>query len=215
MGPTSPSGPRNSSVEPTPEEVAAGASLPRDPEPEKLESRADDAPPAPPSPPPSVQKLIDAHGAAPHGAVALSVGVNAAVGPLVAVGGELSVGVVVDLAEPELSLFVSRGSGMGAASGVSAGASMQVSLVKDLSKFWGAGAEHGLNLPGGGLALNHAMAENGELEVNGVTESLGPSFGVDAHYFEGTTERWSLSWNDVKSAVKQVTGLPGPHRSGP
>jgi hypothetical protein len=100
---------RSSTIDPTPEDVAAGASLPREPAPEKLESRADDAPPATP---PAVQKLIDAQGRAPHGGVALSVGVNAAVGPGVAVGGEVSVGVVVDLAEPEISLFLSKGAGL-------------------------------------------------------------------------------------------------------
>ena len=88
------------------------------------------------------------------------------------------------------------GSALGAAagSGISIGASAQVSLVKDRSKFCGSGAEHGVNLPTGGLALNHAASEpGGEIEPNGITESLGPSIGFDAHYYEGTTERLSLS----------------------
>jgi len=212
MEPTSPSASRSPSIEPTPEEIAAGASLPREVKPQKLESRAEDAPPAPPA---AVKKLVDEHSRAPHGGVALGVGVSGAIGLGVAVGGEVSVGVVVDVTDPKVSVFVSSASGVAAASGVSVGASTQVSLVKDLDKFSGAGAEHGLNLPGGGLALNHSIAEDGRLEPNGVTESLGPSVGVDAHYYEGTTERWSLSWDAIKNAVKQVAGLPGLHRFGP
>lgn len=209
----SPVGARNSSIEPTPEEIEAGASLPRALQPERLESRGDE--PQPP-PPPAVQKLIQGHDPAPHGAVALSVGVSAAVGLGVALGGELSAGVVLDAAEPSISWFISSASGLAAASGISAGASVQVSAVKDLSKFWGSGAEHGVNLPGGGLALTHSTPEpGGDLEPNAVTESLGPSIGADAHYYEGTTERISLSLNDVMNALKWAVGSPGPHRFGP
>jgi hypothetical protein len=49
---------RNSSLDPTPDEIEAGASLPREPEPEPLVCRATDAPAAPP---PAVQSLIDKH----------------------------------------------------------------------------------------------------------------------------------------------------------
>jgi hypothetical protein len=216
MEPTSSSGARNNSLELTPEEIEARASLPRESEPERLESRAEDAPrPPPPAPPPAVQTLIDKHGGAPHGAVAFSVGVNAAVGLGVALGGELSAGMVIDMADPKISLFISSASGLAAATGVSAGVSAQVSAVKDLDRFWDSGAEHALNVPGGGVALNYSVDPSGERQLNGVTESLGPSIGADAHYYEGTTERFSLSWQDIKDAVERAAGLPGPHRYGP
>jgi hypothetical protein len=202
---------RTTSLEPTPEEMEAGASLPREPAPEQVECRDTAAPPEP-----AVQSLIEKHQSPAHPGLALSIGVSAAVGPGIAVGAEASLGIVVDLTEPTLSGFVTSGSGTAIASGVSVGASGQVSLLNDVEKFWGSGAEHGVNLSGGGAALNHTTpAPGGELTLNGLSASFGPSVGVDAHYFEGTTERISLSFDDLAQAVKQVAGLPGPRRFGP
>ena len=89
-----------------------------------------------------------------------------------------------------------------------------VSLVADVRKLWGSGAEHGLNTPAGGASLNHATsAPGGPRELNGITASAGPSIGGDVHYFEGyTTERWSLSLDELKDAVR--LGLPGIRRFG-
>jgi hypothetical protein len=202
---------RTASLEPTPEELEAGASLPREPPPEQLVSRDPGAPP-----PPAVQSLINKHQSSAHPGVALSIGVSAAVGPGIAVGAEASVGVVVDLAEPKVSLFVTSGAGTAIASGVSAGVSGQVSVLNNAEKFWGSGAEHGVNLPGGGAALNHTTpAPGGERTLNGITASFGPSIGADAHYFEGTTKRISLGLEAVAQTVKEFVGLPGPRRFGP
>jgi hypothetical protein len=90
---------------------------------------------------------------------------------------------------------------------VSAGVSGQVSGMKDVTKFWGSGAEHGLNLSAGGFAINHATSEpGGSRESNGATVSVGPSLGGDAHYFEGTTtERWSTSIRDIKEALRRAS----------
>lgn len=197
------------SLEPTPEEEAAGASLPREPAPALVSSRDTAAPP----PPPAVQSLIDKHERPAHPGFALSLGVSAAVGPGIAVGAEASIGIVVDLAEGKLSLFTSRGWGTALASGVSAGATGQVSLVRDVGKFWGSGAEHALNLLPVGVARNYSTPEpGGELEPNGFSASAGPSVGADAHYFEGTTkEHIGLSLDDVTRA----SGLPSPRRFGP
>lgn len=202
--------------EPTPAELEAGASLIQ--EPERLESRATDAPPHPAS----VQRLVDDHRSsapsigAPHRGVALAVGGGAAAGPGIAVGGEASVGVVVDFTEPKISVFSSGAWGTAVAPGISAGISAQASVVADVRKFWGSGAEHGLNTPAGGASLNHATpAPGGPRELNGVTASVGPSIGGDVHYFEGnTTERWSLSLDQLKDAVRRFTELPGIRRFG-
>ena len=212
MEPTRSSGATQTpSLEPTPEELEAGASLPREPAPEPVECRATDAPP-----PPAVQSLIDKHQSPPRPGLALSIGVSAAVGPGIAVGAETSVGIVVDLVEPDVSVFVSSGSGTAIASGVSAGVSGQISLLHDVEKFWGSGAEHGINLTAGGAAVQHTTPKpGGELTPNGLSASFGPSVGVDAHYFEGVTERIGMSLDDLSHAVKQLAGLPGPRRFGP
>jgi len=202
--------------EPTPAELEAGASLIQ--EPERLESRATDAP----AQPASVQRLVDEHpssaqvNGAPHRGFALAVGGGAAAGPGIAVGGEASVGVVMDFTEPKISVFTSSAWGTAIASGVSAGVSGQASVVGDVRRFWGSGAEHGLNTPAGGASLNHTTSTpGGPRELNGVTASVGPSIGGDVHYFEGnTTERWSLSLNQLKDAVMRFVGLPGIRRFG-
>jgi len=202
--------------EPTPAELEAGASLIQDPE--RLESRATDAPALPSS----VQRLVDEHrssaqgtGAA-HRGLALAVGGSAAAGPGIAVGGEASVGVVVDFTEPKISVFTNSAWGTAIASGVSLGVSGQASVVGDVRKFWGSGAEHGLNTPGGGASFNHSTpTPGGPRELNGLTASVGPSIGGDVHYFEGnTTERWSLSLDQLKAAVMRFAGLPGIRRFG-
>lgn len=209
MDPTSPaSASRNSPTEPTPEELEAQASLPRAPEP--LESRAADPPR-----PPAVHKIIEKHDNAPHAGLALSLGVSAAAGPGIGIGAEASVGVVIDPTDRKLELFVSSGWGTALVSAVSVGASSQVSLVKNLEKCWGSSAEHGVNLPGGGLALSHSTPEpGGDLEPNAITESLGPSLGVDAHYYEGKTERISLSLEKLTQTLQRFTALPGLRRLG-
>jgi hypothetical protein len=216
MEPTRISGGPPPLPEPTSAELEAGASLVQ--EPEGLESRATDAPPLPAP----VQRLVDQHGSslqgsgAPHRGVALAVAGNAAAGPGVAVGGEASVGIVVDLTEPKISVFTSGAWGTALASGVSAGVSGQASLVRDVRKFWGSGADHGINTPGWGASLNHTTpAPGGPREPNGLTASVGPSIGVDAHYFEGnTTERWSLSLDQLKDAMRRFADLPGIRRLG-
>jgi len=211
---------RTSPDEPTPPEIEAGACLPREPEP--LACRLTDAPTAPT---PAVKALVDKYppsvSAAPaepsranpsgakgsvHPGIALSVGGNLAAGPGLAVGAEASIGVVVDLSEPKISLFTSAAWGTAVAPGVSAGASGQLSLVKDVSRFWGSGAEHGLNLSAGGASLNHSTpTPGGPRELNGATLSLGPSVGGDGHYFEGTTtERWGATLDEIKDAVKRA-----------
>lgn len=88
--------------------------------------------------------------------------------------------------------------------------------LADVRKFWGSGAEQGLNTPAGGASLNHATsAPGGARELNGITTSVGPSIGGDVHYFEGnTTERWSLSLDQSKDAVRRFAGLPGIRRFG-
>jgi hypothetical protein len=202
--------------EPTAAEQAAGASLIQ--EPERLESRATDAP----ARPPSVQLLMDEHRASaevigvPHRGLALAVGGGAAAGPGIAVGGEASIGVVLDFTEPKISVFTSGAWGTAIAPGVSAGMSGQASVVADVRKFWGSGAQHGLNTPAGGASLNHTTpTPGGPRELNGVTASVGPSIGGDVHYFEGnTTERWSLSLNELKDAVRRFAELPGIRRFG-
>lgn len=195
--------------EPTAAELEAGATLMQ--EPERLESRAIDSPPSA-----SVQQLVDRHPAsagiaAPHRGVALSISGGAAAGPGIAVGAEASVGLVVDLTEPKVSVFTSGAWGTAIATGVSASVSGQASFVADVKKFWGSGAEHGLNIEVGGASLNHALsAPGGERELNGFTVSMGPGVGGDVHYFEGnTTERWSLSLDQLKDAARRFAGLLG------
>jgi hypothetical protein len=208
-------GPVSPAPEPTSAELEAGASLIQ--EPERLESRTTDGPP-----PVAVQRLVDQHRssvpstAAPHRGVALAVGGGIAAGPGIAVGGEASVGVVVDFTEPKVSVFSSGAWGTAIAPGVSAGVSGQAGFVADVRKFWGSGAERGLNTPGGGAALNYATsAPGGARELNGVSASVGPGIGGDVHYFEGrTTERWSLSLDKVKDALRRFAGLPGIRRFG-
>jgi hypothetical protein len=148
--------------------------------------------------------------------VALAIGGGAAAGPGIAVGGEASVGVVVDFTEPKISVFTSGAWGTAIAPGVSAGVSGQASVVADVRKFWGSGAEHGLNTPAAGASLNHAtLAPGGPRELNGITASVGPSIGGDVHYFEGNTrERWSLNLEQLKDAVKRLASLPGLRRFG-
>jgi hypothetical protein len=152
----------------------------------------------------------------PHRGLALAVGGGAAAGAGIAVGGEASIGVVVDFTEPKISVFTSGAWGTAIAPGVSAGLSGQASVVGDVRKFWGSGATHGLNTPAGGASLNHATsAPGGPRELNGFTASVGPSIGGDVHYFEGnTTERWSLSLDQLKDAVIRFAGLPGVRRFG-
>ena len=216
---------RLTSDEPTPAEIDAGACLPHEPEP--LQCRRTEAPAAPP--PAAVKSLVDkyppsvssaprepsqASPSAPKGSshpgIALSVGSNVAIGPGIAVGAEGSIGVVVDLSERKISVFTSAAWGTAVAAGVSAGGSGQLSVMKDVTKFWGSGAELGVNLPGGavspGAALNYTTpAPGGPREFNGVTGSLGPGLGGDAHYFEGnTTERWSTSPQAIKDALKRA-----------
>jgi len=203
-------------TEPTAAELDAGACLL--PEPERLESRATAAPPLPSS----VQRLVDKHGTSasgaspPHRGVALAVGGGASAGPVIAVGGEASLGVVVDFTEPKISVFTSGAWGTAVAPGVSLGVSGQASLVADVTKFWGSGAEHGVNTPAAGASLNYTTpAPGGPRELNGVTASVGPSIGADAHYFEGnTTERGSVSLQDLKDALRHFTELPGIRRFG-
>lgn len=202
-------------TEPTAAELEAGASLLQ--EPERLESRAPDV-----SPPPAVQRLVEQHrssaptAGAPHRGVAVAVGGGVAIGPGIAVGAEASVGVVVDLTEPKISVFTSSAWGTATAPGVSAGVSGQASAVADVRKFWGSGAEQGVNTPAGGAALNYTTpAPGGQRELNGASASVGPSLGGDAHYFEGnTSERWSLSLDQIKDAVRRFAGLPGIRRFG-
>jgi len=209
---------------PTPEELEAAASLPREPEP--IVSRLTDAPQASP---PAVQSLVDKYltsvsappseppkattgapkGSAHHG-VALGVGGNLAIGPGIAVGVEASIGVAVDLSEGKLSVFTSASWGTAVVAGVSAGVSAQASGMWDVSKSWGSGAEVGVDLPGGvispGASINYTTpAPGGPRELNGATFSLGPSLGGDGHYVEGTTtERWSTSLHEIKSALKRA-----------
>ncbi|HET7538996.1 MAG TPA: hypothetical protein VFK05_03965 [Polyangiaceae bacterium] len=78
--------------------------------------------------------------------------------------------------------------------------------MQDATKFWGSGAEHGLNLAPGGAAINYSTpAPGGSREFNGLTGSIGPSLGGDAHYFEGsTTERWSISLREIKAALARA-----------
>lgn len=206
--------------EPTPAEIEAGASLPREPEP--LESRLTEAPPEsaaavkslvekyPPavSAVPAVPSQGSAAGpsGAAHPGLAVGISANIAAGPGVAVGAEASIGVVVDLKEARISVFTSAAWGTAIAPGGSAGVSGQASGVKDVRKFWGSGAEHGVNLSAGGISINHTTPEpGGPRELNGATVSLGPSLGGDAHYFEGsTTERWGTSLNQIKEALQRA-----------
>src|SRR4051794_32497493 len=135
---------RRSSEEPTSDEIGAAACLPREPEPESIESPS----PVQCSPSePAVSALVDKYPAASstaapptqqasanprreasHSGVALSVGVNFTP-PGQTGGAEASVGVVVDLSEPRVALFTSTAAGKAAAPAVSAGISGQVSLV--------------------------------------------------------------------------------------
>jgi hypothetical protein len=211
MEPARVSGSSPSIPDPTSAELEASASLIE--EPVRLESRSTDVSPLSAS----VQRLVDQHQpssqntGAPHRGVALAVGGGAAAGPGIAVGGEASVGVIVDFTEPKISLFTSGAWGTAIAPGLSAGISAQASGVWDVKKFWGSGAEHGLNPPAWGASLNHTTSQpGGSREPNGATVSLGPSIGADAHYFEGnTTERWSLSFGQLKEAVRRFAGLLG------
>jgi hypothetical protein len=222
---------RSSSAEPTLAELESAACLPREPEP--LESRPTDASPPSAS---AVELLVDRYSAstsaappeaftdegsaakgAVHPGIALSVGGSFATGPGIALGAEASIGVVVDLSEPKISVFTSANWGTAVASGISAGVSGQLSLVKDVTKFWGSGAEHGLNLSPGGAALNYTTpSPGGPREFNGVTGSVGPSLGVDGHYFEGTTsERWSVSLREIKDALTRAASQSEPLCVGP
>jgi len=126
------------------------------------------------------------------------------------------VGVIVDLTEPKISLFTSGAWGTAIAPGVSAGINGQASVVADVKKFWGSGAEHGLNTPAWGASLNHTTSKpGGPRELNGATVSTGPSIGADVHYFEGnTTERLSLSFEQLKDAVRRFAGHAGIRRFG-
>lgn len=220
----------NASPEPTAEEIEAGACLTRPPE--RPEGRDTDEPPPPT---PAVQSLVDKHeaaapsqifpptnagvpaaGTSAHRGIALSFGVNFAVGPIAAVGGELSVGVVVDLTDPDISVFASDGRGSAEATGVSAGFSGQVSYVHDLAKLLGSGVELGLNAGPASLAANFARTRPGAVpELNGGTLSVGPSIGADVHLFETRTEHVSVILNDMADAVRQMASLPGPRRFGP
>ena len=215
---------RTSLDEPTPAEIEAGASLPREPEP--LESRRPDA--QQPSPP-AVKTLVDRYRAADavpaepaktvaeaatsgasHPGIALSIGGNIAAGPGIAVSAEGALGVVVDLSEGKISLFTSACWGTAIAPGVSAGVSGQVSGVKDVTKFWGSGAEVGVNLPAAALVPSGALIYStpepgGRGELNAITLSRGPSVGGDGHYMEGTTtERWSTSLREIKDVLKRA-----------
>lgn len=217
---------RSSSDDPTLAEIEAGACLPREPGPLSSTSSnpASDSAPA-------VKALVDRHpprtasGAAhqsqasvphetgAHPGFALGVGFNVAMpGAIGAIGAE--VGVVVDLGEPKIALFGSDGAGKALVSGLSVGLSAQASLVADVRKFWGAGGELGVNLPDLGVAINLSSPGPGEpLECNGVTVSVGPSIGVDAHYFETKTTGGGVS--EIRDAVRRAAGLPGLRRLGP
>ena len=225
------------SADPTAAEVEAGACLPREPEP--LQSRLGDEPA---QRAPAVAALVDKHprvasagsatrspaggstGKSSHPGIALSVGVNLAVAGKT-MGGEASVGLVVDLGEPSISVFTSSGSGTAAAPTLSAGVSGQVSLVADVTKFSGSGQELGVNSPRGSGSFNFSSpTPGGPIELNGVTGSYGAGVGMDAHYFATTTKVWSLSdlahaavqgAHDIRAALQRVSQLPGPRRFGP
>jgi len=151
----------------------------------------------------------------------LGVGGNLAIGPGIAVGVEASIGVAVDLSEGKISVFTSASWGTAVAAGVSAGVAGQVSGMRDVSKFWGSGAEVGVDLPGGAISpggsLNYSTpAPGGPRELNGGTLSVGPSLGGDGHYVEGTTtERWSTSLHDIKDALKRAMDPTGSVCVGP
>ena len=226
--------------EPTPAEIDAGACLPRALEP--LQSRLSEAPA---EPAPAVKALVEAYPpsvsaappeppqgstGAPKGSsvrpgissvrpgIAVSIGGNLAAGPGIAVGVEASIGVVVDLSVPKISVFTSGAWGTAVAPGVSAGVSGQLSLVKDMTQFWGSGSEYGLNLSPGGAINYSTPTPGGSREFNGVTGSLGPNLGGDAHYLEGsTTERGSISLHEIQDALKRAVGLgePEPMCVGP
>lgn len=171
----------------------------------------------------ALPKKVDpnaAHGSAgpaPHRGFALSVGANAAYGSGLTMGAEGAVGVAIDFDEVKVSVFTSKASGFEVGAGPPLGVSGQLSLVKDMTKFWGSGQEYGLNARGGGAALNYATdPRHGTSELNGVTGSVGSNGGVGARAFETTTiEQGSLSLEDVKNAFRIVSGLRGPLRFGP
>jgi len=217
---------RSSADEPTREEMEAGACLPREPEP--LASTA--AEPSHFDSTPAVKALVDRHPAraarlpadpsraaaagqdGAHPGIALGIGMTAAMpGSLGAI--EASVGIVVDLGKPKISVFGTDGSGKAIASGLSLGVSAQASFVADVRKFWGSGVELGINTPDLGVALNLSSPGPGEpLECNGMSLSVGPSIGVDAHYFETQTDGGGVS--EIENALKRVTALPGFRRMG-
>jgi len=212
-------GAANASIEPTPEELEAGASLMQAPE--RLESRATDAPP-PASLHPAVKNLVDKCAppppalpapSRPHDGMTLGVGASLAIGPA-RIGAEVSAGVVLDFTEPRIAVFTNRAWGPAVGTGVSAGVSGQASVVNDVQKFAGEGTSIGLNGPEGGGAINLAKpASGGRPEFNGITVSAGPSLGGDLHYFEGTTvEHFSFSLQDLKDLMKSI---PSPRRLGP
>jgi len=223
--------------EPTAAEVEAGACLPREPEP--VQSRLVDQPTQRPR---AVVALVDKQlpvtstgsatrspaagsaGKTSHPGVALSVGVNLAVAGK-GMGGEASLGIVVDLGEPSISLFTSSGRGTAAAPTLSAGVSGQVSLIADATKFSGSGQELGVNSTRASGSFNFSSATpGGPIELNGVTGSYGTGIGMDAHYFDTTTKVWTLSdladaavqgVQDVREALRRAAQLPGPRRFGP
>ncbi len=217
---------RSSFDDPTPAEIEAGACLPREPEP--LASTTSEPPL---NSAPAVKALVERHppsaaaipldqsrGSAAdkdsaHPGLALGVGFNVAMpGAMGAIEG--TVGIVVDLGEPKISVFGSDGAGKALASGLSAGVSAQASYVVDVRKSWGAGAELGVNFPDFGVAVNFsAPSRGGPLEWNGFSISVGPSIGVDAHYLETETNGGGVS--EIKDALHRATGLPGLRRWGP
>jgi len=107
-------------------------------------------------------------------------------------------------------VFTSASWGTAIVPGVSAGVAGQVSGMRDVSKFWGSGAEVGADLPGRaispGVSINYTTpAPGGPREFNGATLSLGPGLGGGGHYLEGTTtERWSTSLHQIKDALKRA-----------
>ena len=247
--------PESESVESTAAEVEAGACLPREPEPlasrasdepprppavaalvdkHPPPASTNPAQPSPsllPSPAPSLPSPLppasagsDKVGKGPHPGFALGVGVNLA-RPGKSTAGEVSLGLVVDLGEPSVSLFTSEGSGTASALGVSAGLSGQVTLLGDARRFEGSGQELGVNLARGGASLDFSSeVPGGPIEFNGATVSFGPSIGRDGHYFDTTTQVWSASElaqaavhgvHDIQEALRRISQLPGPRRFGP
>jgi hypothetical protein len=103
---------------------------------------------------------------------------------------------------PHRGVALAIGGGAVAGPGIAVGGEASVGVVVDI--------------PAGGASLNHATsAPGGPRELNGITASVGPSIGGDIHYFEGnTTERWCLSLDQLKDAMRRFAGLPGILRFG-